>query len=406
MKAIIRTLQIAFTYIGTIVGAGFATGQEILQFFTRYGHWAVFTIMLATALFIWLGTKMLVLARAIQADSYEDLNRYLFGPKTGSIISLFTLVILIGVNSIMLAGAGAIFEEHLGLHYQTGLVITLVGSYILLKRGISGILQMNSIVVPLMLTLSLLIVTNTFNMPGVGRVLFLDTEMNPVRAWIAPLLYTAFNLGMAQAVLVPLAKHTQSERQLKLGGILGGAGIGLMLFAAHFAMSAQMPGITQYEIPMASIAFRLGQGVQGIYLLLIFLEIFSTFVADIYGVTAQLQQRLSVPPGWIIPGVMAICYFFSQFGFSSLLALLYPIFGALALVWAFKLLLSGPAPPSSGGKASPPGAGKKEPETPPAAASISVTGPARREAKPPSPLHKVELPRAKNASEPLNRREG
>lgn len=32
MKSHIRTLQIAFTYIGTIVGAGFATGQEILRF--------------------------------------------------------------------------------------------------------------------------------------------------------------------------------------------------------------------------------------------------------------------------------------------------------------------------------------------------------------------------------------
>ena len=28
----VRVLQIAFTYIGTIVGAGFATGREILQF--------------------------------------------------------------------------------------------------------------------------------------------------------------------------------------------------------------------------------------------------------------------------------------------------------------------------------------------------------------------------------------
>lgn len=32
MKQAFRVLQIAFTYIGTVVGAGFATGQEILQF--------------------------------------------------------------------------------------------------------------------------------------------------------------------------------------------------------------------------------------------------------------------------------------------------------------------------------------------------------------------------------------
>ena len=139
MKTHLRTLQIAFTYIGTIVGAGFATGQEFLRFFTRYGHWALITILCSTLLFIWLGTKMMILARRVRANSYEDFNRHLFGEQTGSIISLFTMVILIGVNSIMLAGAGAIFQEHLGFHYQAGLLLTVIGSYLLLTRGISGI---------------------------------------------------------------------------------------------------------------------------------------------------------------------------------------------------------------------------------------------------------------------------
>lgn len=92
-----------------------------------------------------------------------------------------------------------------------------------------------------------------------------------------------------------------------------------MLLAAHFAMSSQMPGILQFEIPMGSIAFRLGPIVQTIFLLLIFMEIFSTFVADIYGVSVQLQQRLPVAPALVTPLLMLVCYVFSQFGFSSLL---------------------------------------------------------------------------------------
>lgn len=353
MKSHVRTLQIAFTYIGTIVGAGFATGQEILRFFTRYGHFALLTILLSTALFIWLGTKMMVIARRIEADSYEDFNRHLFGEKAGSSISLFTMVILIGVNSIMLAGAGAIFQEHLGLPYQAGLLITILGSYFLLKRGISGILQINSLVVPLMLTLSLIIIFNTFGLPGAGRFLFLQTDSSILGAWMSPLLYTAFNLGMAQAVLVPLARHTDNEQTLVRGGILGGLGIGFMLLAAHFAMSSQMPGIQQFEVPMGSIAFRLGPIVQLIYLLLIFMEIFSTFVADIYGVGVQLKQRLPIAPALVTPLLMLICYLFSQFGFSSLLGIFYPIFGALALVWVIMLSRAPLSPPPRGGE--PPG---------------------------------------------------
>lgn len=348
MKTHIRTLQIAFTYIGTVVGAGFATGQEILRFFTRYGHWAVLTILLAAILFIWLGTKMMIIARRIGADSYEDFNRHLFGERTGSSISLFTLVILVAVNSIMLAGAGAIFQENLGLPFQAGLLLTLFGSYFLLKRGISGILQINSLVVPLMLTLSLIIIFNTLAVPGSERFLFLDTGRSFFGAWMSPLFYTAFNLGMAQAVLVPLARHTEDEKALIRGGILGGAGIGFMLMAAHYAMSSQMPGILQYEIPMGSIAFRLGPLVQSIYLLLIFLEIFSTFVANIYGVGVQLKQHLPIAPALVTPLLMLTCYLLSQFGFSSLLGVFYPIFGALAMVWAVMLLRAPKSPPPQG----------------------------------------------------------
>ncbi|MDR6716068.1 hypothetical protein [Paenibacillus sp. 2003] len=340
MKQAFRVLQIAFTYIGTVVGAGFATGQEILQFFTQYGKWATVTIGLSTMLFVWLGTKMMLIAHDTGSRSYEDLNKHLFGPKAGKWITWVTLLILIGVNSVMLAGAGSVFVEHLGLHYQTGLIVTLVGTYLLLGRGIQAILQMNSIVVPMMLLLSLLMITSTIHHPGASRFITLTTDSNPIQVWLSPLLYSSFNLALAQAVLVPVGNQIRSRNVLKWGGVLGGIGVGFMLMAAHFAMSAQMPGIIQFEIPMGSIAFQLGWAVQSVYVSLIFMEIFSTFVADIYGMTLQLRQHIRVHPRFITLTIMLLCYSLSQFGFSSLLSILYPIFGSLALFWAAKLVLN------------------------------------------------------------------
>ncbi|GAB6926381.1 hypothetical protein JCM10914A_03640 [Paenibacillus sp. JCM 10914] len=343
MRKYIRVFQIAFTYIGTVVGAGFATGREILQFFTQYGQWATLTILFSTGLFIWLGTKIMTISRRIGAKSFEDLNRYLFGHTSGSWISLFMFIILLGVNSIMLAGAGSVFVEHLNMSYQTGLLITMIGTFFILRKGIQSIMTMNSLVVPMMLTLSVAIVTQTFRAPEATRFITMTTDHSLPTVWLAPLLYTAFNLVMAMPVLVPLGSQTQSARAVKWGGILGGAGVGFMLMAAHFAMSAQMPGIAQFEIPMGSIAVQLGWMVQMIYLILIFLEIFSTFVANIYGITLQVQQRTSLSPKVITLGIMVFCYVFSQFGFSSLLSLLYPIFGGLCLLWVLRLTLFGTA---------------------------------------------------------------
>ena len=43
---------IAGAYVGTVVGAGFASGQEVLQFFTYFGLKSILAIALATLLFI------------------------------------------------------------------------------------------------------------------------------------------------------------------------------------------------------------------------------------------------------------------------------------------------------------------------------------------------------------------
>ncbi|MBA9086356.1 putative membrane protein YkvI [Fontibacillus solani] len=339
MKNAVKVMQIAFTYIGTVVGAGFATGQEILQFFTRYGKWGALMIIIATLLFVWLGTKMMLLAHDIKANSYEDLNRKLFGDVIGRALSLFTLVVLIGVNSVMLAGAGSVFMENFGLPYQIGLWITLIATYLLLGKGIDGVMKLNSIVVPMMIILSLAIIANTAGSPGAARFLTLDTEKGLLGVWASPFMYAAFNLSMAQAVLVPIGSHAPNRKTIISGGLIGGAGVGFMLMAGHYALSANMPGIVQFEIPMGSIAQQLGSVTKVVYILLIFMEIFSTFVADIYGITLQLKPRIQLDRKFISITILFICYLTSQFGFSALLSVLYPLFGLFSLLWAAVLAL-------------------------------------------------------------------
>ena len=91
MNILGRSLLIGFTYIGTIVGAGFATGQEIIQFFTLYGRMATLTIIVSSILFIWLGTKIMMISHEIKAHSYEDINIHLFGQHIGRWVSMLML---------------------------------------------------------------------------------------------------------------------------------------------------------------------------------------------------------------------------------------------------------------------------------------------------------------------------
>lgn len=331
-------LQIASTYIGTIVGAGFATGQEILQFFTRFGYWGTLTIAVATALFIWLGGKMMLIAGEIGAKSYEDLNIALFGDKYGKWISHFMLVVLLGVTAVMLAGAGTIFYENWNISYQSGLIITIAACYFLLRKGMKAILAVNAVVVPVMLLFTVLIMLDTFQTPESGRFITISTDHSVWAAWASPFLYTAFNLSMAQAVLVPLGAEIRDRKTIVWGSWIGGIGIGLMLLAGHIALSVHMPGIQQFAIPMGGIAKQLGHVVQYIYIFLIFAEIFTTLIADIYGLTLQLQERLKWSRSALTIGVLAFCFIASQIGFGPLLSTLYPIFGLISLGWLYLVI--------------------------------------------------------------------
>lgn len=338
MKKWGSVLQVSFTYVGTVVGAGFATGQEILQFFTRYGWMATLTIGVASALFVWLGIKLMLLAGQLNAKSYEDLNKLLFGPKIGEWVSLFTMVILFGVTTVMLAGAGSVFAEQLKLPYQAGLLFTMALTYLLLIKGMKSILAVNSLVVPMMALFSVTAVIYAYPSPGSSNWLLLDTGHSTLRIWLAPLLYAAFNLSMAQAVLVPLGAAIRDRSVLIRGGTLGGILIGLMLLAGHFALSAQMPDILRYDIPMGLLTQQMGGVLKLLFVFVIYSEIFTTFLADIYGLSLQISQRTGLAERTIVLLLLAASFAVSQIGFKVLLSSLYPLFGLLSMAWMTLLI--------------------------------------------------------------------
>jgi uncharacterized membrane protein YkvI len=328
--------QIAATYIGTVVGAGFATGQEIIKFFTNYGLAGLLAILVSTALFIWLGTKMMILSRRIQAYSYQELNFFLFGRKVGWFINLLTLLILFGVTSVMLSGTGSIFEEQLGLSFQLGIIFTIILCYLVITKGLNGILGVNSLVVPSMLMFSILIGTNVWNHGDITSLLSFDqltADTFSTPNWLfSALTYVAFNLAMAQAVLVPLGKEVDDEKLLKWGGIWGGIGLGFMLICSHFALHSMMPGISKLQIPMGELIKGFGSWVHILFLFVIYGEIFTTLIGNVFGISRQVISKYDIPEKWLVIMILLASFLISQMGFGFLLSYLYPIFGYMALI--------------------------------------------------------------------------
>ncbi|MFD2371385.1 hypothetical protein ACFSO0_15780 [Brevibacillus sp. GCM10020057] len=326
--------QIAFTYIGTVVGAGFASGREIVEFFVQYGTQGLAGILLATALFTWAGTRVMLISYRIQADSYQDVSTYLFGHPFGMVFNSLLLTVLLGTTSVMLAATGAIFWESFQLPSQVGIWISMLMIFVVTRKGLFAIHRVNSIFVPTLVAFTLLVFLYT--QPWKDPILI--SESPRAWAWLSsPLSYVALNVSLTQAVLVPIGRHSTSEKPLIAGGIIGGLGIGLLLILAYSSLAVEMPDIQHAEMPMIALLHGVGRGIPLLFSLLVYAEIFSTLVANVFGLAEQLRQVTHLRGPTVLFGILIITYFISFIGFSSLLRLLYPLFGQLVVFFLVML---------------------------------------------------------------------
>ncbi|WP_338753793.1 hypothetical protein [Bacillus sp. FJAT-52991] len=329
--------QVAAVYVGTVIGAGFATGKEIVQFFSQFGFYGLLSIAISGALFIFLGAKMMMTSIELGASSFEEFNQLLFGSQLGKAVTVIQFMMLIGVLGVMLSGSGALFEERLHWPANIGILFTIFIGFLVMTRGVQGLLAVNLFIVPLMLLFQFRLATEVAASPSFFQTLLIGKEADWTwKMWTAPFVYTALNLTLAQAVLVPLAYEIKDKRVIKRGAFLGGGALMLLMIASHVSL-IQLANLTSYEIPMAKVVETYMPAFHYVYAILIYGEIFTTVVGNAYGLQQQLEKRIKWASSTLFAAIFMAGFLLSQISYGMLLAVLYPLFGWIGLV--FLLLL-------------------------------------------------------------------
>lgn len=332
-------IQVASVYVGTVVGAGFATGKEIVQFFTQYGFYGLVSIFVSGCLFMFLGVKMMLIAAKIKATSYKQLSQYLFGKRASKFVNITLLVMLFGVSAVMLSGAGALFNEQLLLPRFAGILITIALVGIVMAVGMKGILVVNVFIVPMMVLFSIMLLILTVKLPGFTETIFTSEERS--FSWgpiVSPFSYVAFNLAVAQAVLVPVASKINDRKIIIRGGILGGAILTIILLASHLTL-IMLPNLHLYDVPMAVIMKNLAKDFYAIYILIIFGEIFTSIIGNVFGLERKLYSMFYWHRSVSFSLIFVVIIIVSQINYSQLLSFLYPLFGYLSLIFIILLFL-------------------------------------------------------------------
>lgn len=336
--------KIIVLYIGAVIGAGFASGQEIMQFFIIYGSRGLWGIVLATALFSYLGAVVMLLAAQLRSSSYNDIYRKIMGNIPGRLMDCLSLIMLPGGLVVMLAGGGAVFSEHLGLPGLWGTLLVAAVTMFVISRGLQGVVSVNSILVPLKVIVILLICI--ISLIYTGRLAY-DWPAGEIFsgyrggwAWSA-LLYVSYNMVVPVAVLSSLGKTINPEAGV-LGGLLGGLALGAVAGVVVVTGICFYPAITRYEVPLLYMAGSLGTVVKTGLGALIWLAILTTAIADTHGFASRFAPSHTRKYRIIGIGTVLLAVPVSGFKFSMLVKVLYPLFGYAGLILLFALLFTLP----------------------------------------------------------------
>lgn len=321
------SFQIGATYIGVTIGAGFASGQEVLQFFSFFGPDSIPALLLTTVLFVFFGWLVLRLGALLNAKSHRDVIMHSSGRSMGVVVDIVISFFLFGSFCVMLAGAGASLEQQFGLPPVVGTLgmATIVLGTVLL--GLTGIVSAMSLLVPVMV----IVILGVF----VGVQIVSPVTMQEIYAFSLPnaavmpywplsaVTYVSYNMLVAVAVLAPLGAIAGNKKNLQDGALLGGVGLGLGILVINLALMS-LPESFGFPIPMTYIANQVFPAAGLIYTVILVMAIYTTAVGGLYGFSARMADILGARRfryGAIITTAVAILG--SQVGFTTLVRFLY-----------------------------------------------------------------------------------
>lgn len=330
--------KVLFVILGTIIGAGFASGKEIFTFFNIYGYKGFIGIIISMS-FIGLiiyKTNNIILKHNISRYS-EFMNRIIGNKKriNGVINNIINIFLYISFQ-IMVAGFGAYFLQGLNINQIYGIVIIVILSYITFLNNIEGLVKINEYLVPVMIVVILLL--GFKNSSSFVNARFLGSPS--IFGWIiSAILYASYNTITLIQILISLKKYIITKRETKVISIL--VSIFLIIFGAiiYILLNENYHVSSNSEMPVMLVSSKMGNIYEYIYGFVIMASIFTTAISSGYSFLQNISKTKK--QYHIIASVMCIsAIFISQIGFSNLVNLMYPIFGYLGIIQIFFILIA------------------------------------------------------------------
>ncbi|MFC2164588.1 hypothetical protein ACFLT2_06285 [Acidobacteriota bacterium] len=318
-----------FVFQSVVIGGGYGTGRELVEYFLNFGPLGGLLGMLLVTTVTWsiLLAVTFEFSRVFRAYDYRTFFKKLVGPFW-IIFEIFYFIFLMIVLGVIASASGIMFQESLGIPHLAGVIIMLASIGFLTFKGsrlIEKFLSRWSIVLYVVYGLFLVVAIIKFG-PQI-KANFATAAILPKWA-LGGFKCALYNMGIIPTVLFCI-NHIETRKEALSAGLIGGVlGIlpGVLFFIATVGF---YPAVLSEEIPAVFVLHKLGLPFLSVlFHVVLFGTLIETGTGFIHAVNERIKSTLQTKGkefhSWVRPlvaaGLLLAGFGLSTFGIIDLIA--------------------------------------------------------------------------------------
>ena len=336
-----KVFSFAGAFIAFLIGSGFATGQEILQYFVSYGYAGVLVAITMLVLFIYVGGSFSMAGYREQFEKGSDIFPYYCGKYIGGFYDVFTIMFVFMSYVVMIAGAGATLNEHYRLPTWAGSILMMLLAGATVMSGLGKIVdiigKIGPIIVVISVGLGLFSVINNFDAIATNVSLLGAGEIEVMQAgtsWITSASsYVGFCMLWLAAFLAAMGKDAKSNKEAFLGSTIGAIGFAVSCVVVMFGLLAYLPEVAISQIPSLVLAVKITPVFASVFSVIIFAGIYTTAVPLLWQASARFVKE-GTKKFYLTTTVLAIlgCFIGLVLPFNKLVNMIYVVNGYVGIL--------------------------------------------------------------------------
>ena len=336
-------IKLAGAFCAFLIGAGFATGQEIMQYFTNYGiAKAIGVLVINGVLGAWTSAAVMNLGNESKDVQGLDCYKNLCGKYVGTLLSWFVPIFMFLTLMTMIAGFGSTFNQTFGGPEWVGslLLAIIVTGVVLL--GLASVIDTIGFIGPAIIVVTMVMGIGVIVKHGVDFEawdLYINTHdvLLASSSWVmAGILYALWNIVMCLPFMSAMGSKAKNSTEVVVGVVLGNVLFALGALCLVLAEGSQIEVIAEISVPALAMAQSLSPILGVIYAIVLALAIFTTAVPLMWSVASRIAKEKTLKFTIICIIIAILGFFGSYLPFEMLVNIITPAVGYVGLIgWLF-----------------------------------------------------------------------